>query len=521
MSSIVFGKAMRVMRPGEDTVRPPAEPVVRTLGVDVAMLALIALLVVVTQLGSMPREIIDWDETTFMLMAQDMLRGHLPYTEAFDNKPPLTFVGAAVAMLLFGESLETMRWFGDLCIFASAACIYLATKQSAGIAVAGAAAAAFVAAHVSEFGMHTSSEVIANVGVAAALALLITRRNHWLTAWLVGVLISLAVLSRSNLAFVAVAIGIFYATRLLSAQPRRYDVLKYVLGGLIIPILLFGVYAFHGSLNELLLATVRVPLSYAAEQGSVLTTLSTLGERGLRAGRFGGAEIWYIYLSGACLMLALVPFKGHGGLNRQLALPAAVLIAIAASIVLGGAFFQHYLIQFYVPLAMLTALSVGTVPWKGDAYRMGAVAVITLALAGSLPATIAYIRGETPALPVRAAADLIAKDRLPGETIWGPEAHLALFYLREPPLSRAGVHPSTLVKPAIMRPLEEAGYVVADELGRIMRSKPTYILTGRDGVVSFLWKDTAKQFADLIAADYERISPSGYPEVYRHKAAAP
>jgi len=50
-----------------------------------------------------------------MVMAQGILRGYLPYIEAFDNKPPSLFFALAGTMALFGQSLALTRLLGDLC----------------------------------------------------------------------------------------------------------------------------------------------------------------------------------------------------------------------------------------------------------------------------------------------------------------------------------------------------------------------------------------------------------------------
>jgi hypothetical protein len=139
------------------------------------VLLALALLTVATQLTSLQREVINWDESTFMLMAQDLLRGHLPYTSLFDNKPPLVFFVIAGVFAVFGQSLEAVRWFGDACIFATAAMVFGMLRGRAGTKVAALVAALFVAAHVPDFGLFTSSEIIANVPLTAALWVLLDR----------------------------------------------------------------------------------------------------------------------------------------------------------------------------------------------------------------------------------------------------------------------------------------------------------------------------------------------------------
>src|SRR5690606_28692216 len=162
------------------------------------------------QMPSFSREAIDWDEATFMVMAQDVLRGHLPYVDLFDNKPPLAFFLLGGAMALFGQTLEVVRWFGDVCICLSAAMIFAICRTRAGDMAAAVVAAAFVAAHAAAFGLHTSTEIIANVFVTGALWLVLDFGHRRSTAPLAGLLVALAVLTRSNLVFVAVGLGLIY-----------------------------------------------------------------------------------------------------------------------------------------------------------------------------------------------------------------------------------------------------------------------------------------------------------------------
>ena len=76
---------------------------------SIVVLLTFALLILATQLGSLVEEVIDWDESTFILMAADVLRGNLPYLNLFDNKPPVMFFALAGALAAFGESLVTVR----------------------------------------------------------------------------------------------------------------------------------------------------------------------------------------------------------------------------------------------------------------------------------------------------------------------------------------------------------------------------------------------------------------------------
>src|SRR5690606_36251459 len=62
------------------------------------------------------RDYIDRDESTFILMGQAWVEGHLPYTKLWDLKPPITFLFFAGIIKLFGKSFIAIRLFGTLIV---------------------------------------------------------------------------------------------------------------------------------------------------------------------------------------------------------------------------------------------------------------------------------------------------------------------------------------------------------------------------------------------------------------------
>ncbi|MEC8738384.1 MAG: glycosyltransferase, partial [Bacteroidota bacterium] len=55
------------------------------------------------------RDIHDWDESTFLLVGQSLLDGHLPFTKLWDLKPAL--LGYVYALIVFfsGKSIFLVR----------------------------------------------------------------------------------------------------------------------------------------------------------------------------------------------------------------------------------------------------------------------------------------------------------------------------------------------------------------------------------------------------------------------------
>jgi len=135
------------------------------------------MLVVVVRTGSLEQEIIDWDESTFVLMAADLLRGHLPYVHLFDNKPPGIFVLLAGSIGVFGQSLWAVRLVGDLSVLLTALFTYAMVARYASSLTAGLTAMTLIAMTGTAYGLHTSTELPATAFMTAALRSL--RCTQW------------------------------------------------------------------------------------------------------------------------------------------------------------------------------------------------------------------------------------------------------------------------------------------------------------------------------------------------------
>lgn len=231
----------------------------------------------VTQIGSLEREVIDWDESVFIVMAANVLDGHLPYVELFDNKPPALFFMIAGVMAVFGESLLVVRLFGDVCILASCAAVFAIARRWTDPISAGLGTLTFIAiSSAYAFGQHTSSELPATALLMAALWLLLSRRDRLWAVACAGLLVSLATLTRSNLGVVAVA----FTGWLLVAHVRpsfgahRWAFAAFVGAGAIPPGLLILLYWAADALFELRVSLIDVPFAYAGKQLSVLGALA-------------------------------------------------------------------------------------------------------------------------------------------------------------------------------------------------------------------------------------------------------
>ena len=473
----------------------------------------LALLVFVARFSSRQYEIIDWDEDTFMLMAQEVQRGVLPYIRLFDNKPPGMFFVLAGVLAAFGQSVSVVRWFGDACVLATALLVFGTARRYVSDTLGALLAGVWVATTVGGLGLHTSTELLADIPLVAALWLILAQGEKGWSPWIVGLLLSLATLTRTNLVYVCIGIGILYALAafgLKGLRLYRAGLMGYLVGGLLPVGILVAAYAAEGALSSLYLATVIVPASYAYAQGGVASVLAQFAN-GL-AGIFADHLVWTaLFLVLLALALGVILFALA---RRWTTLPArrdlVVIVVMAATVLLSiagsGTFFSHYLLQLFPLAAVLIAYAEGT-GWPPMKYATGVLSAVSLGtlLLWAVPATLPVALGG-PTIeanyPVRKAAAAIAADRQPSDRTWALANHLVLFYLDEAPISPIFTQPSNIAVPSIANPLLAAGYIAPDEIGRIMALMPRYIVTEGPDVPGYLLPADRKRISAMLAASY-------------------
>ncbi len=69
--------------------------------------------------------VINWDESTYLLISRSMLEGNVLYTDIWDRKQPLTFGLYALAQLVFGENLIAARLLGYVAVTTTCLGIFL------------------------------------------------------------------------------------------------------------------------------------------------------------------------------------------------------------------------------------------------------------------------------------------------------------------------------------------------------------------------------------------------------------
>ena len=468
-----------------------------------------------------------WDESTFIIMGSHVLEGHLPYLELFDMKPPGIFFALAGVMSVFGENLLAVRFFGTFCLLVSAIAGYaIAIRQTTPL-IAGASMTVFCALTCADEFQPTMTEHLTIALMMPACWLLVARRDQLWVAFLVGVLLSAATLTRMNIAFVVLAVGGFYVWRFVRPRPDvpRLAIAAYGVGGALPLAPLLLVYWLADGLDVFALSVLRVPVHYAFFQ------------QGMAAVILGQAAFWmtcvredpYIFLPATLFIgtgLATHAIsRGKGLLFGDNGLLLLVLGAVSLSILKGGATWGHYLLQALPLVLLLAAAGFETLTTR----RLGALLFLglyVLTVGASLArfggSSVEQVRqGLAPSqrslLPrLRTAAELILEDRCCGELVYAPRDHLIYWYLKQRPPTVL-VHPSSVNNPAIMTPLVAHGYVPEDEQRRILERNIGYIVMDPDRKGGYLTPEQHRRLAGTLQDRFHPWKNSGGLVIYKRR----
>ena len=492
-----------------------------------------AVAILTTRLGELEREVLHWDESTHILMASYLLDGHLPYIEFYDNKPPMLYFLLAGAMWAFGESLLVVRLYGAFCLWISCVAVFAIAARHTTRMHAALAAFLLIAVHSIWWGQYLSAELPATAALMGALWVC-TARGHSLPALAAtGVLTSVATLIRSNLVVVPIAFGAWLAVATLrsSAGIRWRDVVAFGIAGLVPPAAFVCLYWHADALVPLWLGTLGVSASYLDLGDTVRHTLINGSKFLLHTWREPLRFVPLILLLLAGLARSASAWRHARDTPRTRTdheMLWLVLGAAALSIQMTGTY-RHYWLQVFPICAVFCAFGIGWMlpkhgfRWIGGllpAVALGAAAVQTLPSAIKIIASSDFLSKRHT---IKKAADVIAADIRPGDTVFALGHHLIYWYLDRMPISYI-VHPSDFAKRFIMEPLAAHGYVSEDEMERILALRPTYIVmslhpgTRGDLVPRYVrFREYATHIRELLADHYRlfyddrSLSPPGWP----------
>ncbi len=298
------------------------------------------------------------DEGVFATIAQGVLRGELPYRDAFDHKPPLVYGWYALAFLAPGDEAVAVRLAAALAWSLSAVLLYVQARLSLGAGAALLAAGAFaLSADLVTLNWQAGTDVFMLPPlVGSLLALSIGRRRaDWRWLALAGGLAALAVLTKPIAVLNAIVLlgALLPLARRAPSRAELVPALSFVAGGALVAAVVVAPFAASGALGDFLYANVGFNLDFGSS-----VTLAQRGERALRYGL-----VYFPLVAGPWVLGSLL---GLGAIARGPRRPGDLLLvawlaASVAGVAAAGPFFPHYFLQLLPAAALLSGRAAASV----------------------------------------------------------------------------------------------------------------------------------------------------------------
>lgn len=418
------------------------------------------------------RDYIDRDESTFILMGQSWVDGHLPYTELWDLKPPITFLFFAGIIYIFGKSFVAIRLVGALIVAITAFYSYKIAVTTVTKKVGLWVALGCVALQ-SMFGslQGVMSEHIGVVFFLPALYIIIKHKNT-LGIFVSGILTGLSVMTKLNMAYVALALGIYILFYELRKKNYGAGIAKGFFFGLGISLVIFLTflpYYIEGSSGVWWKSVVSASLEYAGSRryslASFLPLTITLGT--------------FFYFGWKKKLLNFT--------DRTTQILSLTVLAILFTFIKGGRINGHYLIQLHPIFIILFGIWLSKVAVLKQLNYKPYVLILVLLLPAE--SYLEYYRilankaergtffnGEGITVP-----HYIKKNNIATENILFFEYHIGYWRLNAKPPVKSATHPSTICRYELFPFFENPRKTAVEELKYIMEEiKPKTVVTRKN-----------------------------------------
>jgi 4-amino-4-deoxy-L-arabinose transferase-like glycosyltransferase len=469
------------------------------------------ILVLITLLIRLPfffRDYIDRDESTFILMAESWLNGHLPYTELWDLKPPLVYLVFAFVISLFGKSFIALRMAGVLAVSLTAYFTYAIGRHAYSGKVGFGATIACVYL-LSLFGslQGVMSEHLSMLFFMPGLFLLIKASGlrHYAIA---GVLMGFAVMTKLNLAFAIALITLYLLyDGYREHQPWKGLINAFIFGFLVLLVIFLTwlPYILEGQSQLWWNSVVLAPLEYTGARRYPLLKMAPIV--------IFVCAFFYLSIKKQWLQV-------KDPANQLLGL---AVIGVVLSFVKGGRVNGHYLIQFHpIFLVLLGIVLSRSLPSLSAKAKAGLWILALLLPAESYKEYFevarhkiergSFFNGEGFTVP-----QYLIENKLETEDVFFLEYHVGYWMLPAKPPTRAATHPSNLCRDELFRFYGNPRRTSMEELEYIMETlRPTIVVTRLNRRI-FDRKEEEENIymVDYLRKRYEVIAIVDQAEIHR------
>ena len=427
-----------------------------------------------TQFSSIYKEVIDWDESTFIILSQSVKNGFLPYEKLWDLKGPVHYLLLGGSFKIFGDTFLVARLTGDMIIFLSSIVLFKFCRNKFNTSQSLSISTIFLALNTLNFSQPFMTEHTATFFLLLSLNNYIKRQNKFY--FFSGIFLSLSILTRTNL-IILIAVAAIYFLKM-----NKYKSLLYFMNGLLLPMICFSlIYFLRGTFEYFYYTLILLPLANILIRENFLEFLFNNFNNIFLDNIFSIQTIVFILFICSVLFFTF-EIKGRNSafveIDNFTSLNIFVLFTILISILLTGRFFYHYFILTFPFLSILIIYFITHM------FKRKTIAILIVTFFILLSTINTFIKGvknfETYELiyssyPVKQISKLVDKN----STILALENHLIYFYLNIDPITPI-IHPNVIFKTneyvEMLNLLTDLGYIKQNQSQIILDSHPRYIV---------------------------------------------
>lgn len=443
------------------------------------------------------RDYVDRDESTFILMGQSWVDGHLPYTELWDLKPPVTFLVFAAIIYIFGKSFVAIRILGTLLVVSTAFFTYKVGKKTHSKTIGFWAALGSVIL-LSLFGslQGVMSEHICMAFFMPGFYLLLRYKSPlgYLSA---GLLMGLAVMSKMNIGYAILFLGVFIAyDHFRNQNPIKGTLfpLSYGTGIVLVITLTLIPYYIQGQ-HELWISSVfKAPMAYiGARRYSILKLAPT-----------------YVILAGFFVFAwkkKLLDFK-----EKRVQYLLVAIVGILFAFYKGGRINGHYLIQLHPLLLLVVVMAISRsqlskgIKWKP--YYLFVLLLLPMETYLEFVNIVknkiergTFFNGEGISVPI-----YIQENDLDTKNILFLGYHIGYWSLDVKPPTKAATHPSNICRDELFPFHNNPRGTSMEELRHIMETlQPQTVIVRKDRRVFDKKEIQQNEYIDAYLAKHYKV----------------
>ncbi|WP_343488155.1 glycosyltransferase family 39 protein [Allomuricauda sp. d1] len=418
------------------------------------------------------RDYIDRDESTFIIMAQSWVDGHLPYTQLWDLKPPIIFLFFAILIKLFGKSFIAIRLAGTLMVAITAICTYKIANRTTSTKVA-FWVGIFTVIFQSLFGslQGVMSEHICITFFMVGLYTFLFK-PQWYFVLLSGVFFGLSLMSKLNVAYPIFFLVIYLTWEAFRQKrlPAAIQKLFWLGFGILIVITMTALpYYLSGETMLWWQSVFMAPMAYSSSKPATIIKVVLF---------FLLFSVWVLF----SFKKGWLDFK-----KREAKILVVISFGIVFSFLQTGKINGHYLILIYPPLLLLIELSVSKIGWLKKLNRPSILLIVFLLL--PMEAYLEYyniiknkvqndtfFNGEGINVP-----KYIIGNQIDTKNILFFEYHIGYWLLNEEPPTKAATHPSTILRESMFPYMQNPRKTSMEELRYLMEKvRPPIVVTRRN-----------------------------------------